>query len=251
MWKKIRIAILLAILLVVAVNAWRDQNQNWNRPVVVLLHPVNADGTAETQAYIQQLQGAEFGRISHYLKQSAQQYGQNTHFIVLLGRTLVVSPPEVPTQGGMLQTVLWSLKFRYYAWQQKTSSDPTATVVLYLNYYSPKTRQRLLHSTALERGRIGSVNLFSDAQQSAQNDVVITHELLHAFGATDKYDLMTGQPIYPSGYAHPELQPRLPQHMAELMAGYIPVTSQQSKMPNDLEQTMIGQMSAKEIGWLK
>ena len=49
MWKKIRVAILLCILLVVAVNAWRDQNQDWSKPIVVLLHPVNADGRAATK----------------------------------------------------------------------------------------------------------------------------------------------------------------------------------------------------------
>lgn len=250
MWKKIRIAILLAILLIVAVNAWRDQNQNWTRPIVVLLHPINADGTAETQAYIHQLQTSQFGQVSSYLRQSAQQYQQNTHFLMLLGRPLQEFPPAVPTIGGFWQSIWWSLKFRYYAWQQHNSADPTATVVLYLNYYSPKTRQRLLHSTALERGRIGSVNLFSDAQQNAQNDVVIAHELLHAFGATDKYVLSTGQPMYPDGYADSQQQPLLPQHMAELMAGYIPITPQQSKMPENLEQTKVGAVTAKEIGWV-
>ena len=51
MWKKIRILILLIILLMVAVNAWRDQNQDWNKPIIVLLHAVNADGQAATQQY--------------------------------------------------------------------------------------------------------------------------------------------------------------------------------------------------------
>lgn len=55
MWKKIRILILLLILFVVAVNAYRDQNQDWSKPIFVLLHPINADGSAATQQYIQQL----------------------------------------------------------------------------------------------------------------------------------------------------------------------------------------------------
>lgn len=49
MWKKIRILCLLMILLIVAVNTWRDQNQDWNQPIFVLLHPINADGQALTQ----------------------------------------------------------------------------------------------------------------------------------------------------------------------------------------------------------
>ena len=35
--------------------------------------------------------------------------------------------------------------------------------------------------------------------------------LLHGFGATDKYDLATGQPLYPKGYAEPALKPLYPQ----------------------------------------
>ena len=37
MWKNIRILCLLIILLIVAVQAWRDQNQDWNQPIVVVL----------------------------------------------------------------------------------------------------------------------------------------------------------------------------------------------------------------------
>jgi putative cell wall-binding protein len=55
MWKKLRILILLLILLVVALNAYRDQNQDWSKPIIVSLHPVNADGQGTTQQYIQQL----------------------------------------------------------------------------------------------------------------------------------------------------------------------------------------------------
>ncbi len=48
MWKKIRVSLLLCILLIVAVDTWRDMNQNWTKPIIVLLHPINADGQAAT-----------------------------------------------------------------------------------------------------------------------------------------------------------------------------------------------------------
>lgn len=63
MWKSIRIIALLLILLVVAINAWRDQNQNWDRPVTVLLHPINADQRSSTQQYIDQLTIDQFKDI--------------------------------------------------------------------------------------------------------------------------------------------------------------------------------------------
>lgn len=252
MWKKIRILILLAILLVVLANTWRDQNQDWNKPVVVLLHPINADGQSSTQKYIDQLSADHFSKISTYLQQSGQQFrGQPTYIYVKLGRTLTQIPPQVPQNGSILSAMLWSLKFRYYAWKHHESSDGRPSVTLYLNYYDPSLTPSLKHSTALEKGRIGSVNLFANKQQSKSNNVVLTHELLHTFGASDKYDLATGQPIYPIGYADPNQQPLYPQKRAELMGGYLAKSATQSETPASLDQTMIGEITAKEMGWLK
>jgi len=74
MWKKIRILILLLILLVVALNAYRDQNQDWSKPIIVLLHPVNADGQGTTQQYIQQLTPANLKGVQGYLEQMSATY---------------------------------------------------------------------------------------------------------------------------------------------------------------------------------
>ena len=103
----------------------------------------------------------------------------------------------------------------------------------------------------MEKGRIGSVNLFANQKQSERNKVVLTHELLHAFGALDKYDIATTQPIDPIGYADPQQQPKFPQKRAELMGGYIPISATQSKMPEGLEQTVVNELTAREVGWIK
>ena len=79
MWKKIRILSLLLVLLVVAVNAWRDQNQDWNKPIIVLLHPINADGRSNTQNHINTLNINNLSSAQDYLKQASLQYrGQLT-----------------------------------------------------------------------------------------------------------------------------------------------------------------------------
>lgn len=252
MWKKIRILILLSVLLVVAVNAWRDQNQNWDRPVLVLLHPVNADGQTTTEQYIRQLNIENFKDSQNFLaKTSAAYRGKKVDFIYQLGRELPQIPPKVPENATALQAIVWSLKFRYYAWKQHQSSDGRPTVTLYLNYYDPQQTSALKHSTALEKGKIGSVNLFASTAQAAQNEVVVTHELLHTFGATDKYDLATGQPIYPLGYTQPEQQPLYPQRQAEIMGGYIALSATQNKMPDSLTQVGLNKATAIEVGWLK
>ena len=252
MWKKLRILILLLILLVVAVNAYRDQNQDWNKPIIVLLHPVNADGQGTTQQYIQQLTPANLKGVQGYLEQMSATYrGQPIAIYFQLGRELKQLPPKVPEQASLLDTVLWSLKFRYYAWKNHQGSDGAPTVTLYLNYYDPALTKELKHSTALQKGRIGSVNLFASNKQTEQNKVVLAHELLHAFGASDKYDLATGQPMYPVGYAYPNQQPLFPQAKAELMAGHIPTSQTQSKMPESIDETLVNEITAIEIGWKK
>lgn len=252
MWKKIRILCLLVVLLIVALNVWKDKNQDWNQPVFVLLHPINADGLANTQNYIQQLSQRDLNGAQQYLQNYAQQFrGKPTYFYFRVGRQIQKIPPKVPDQANIWNVMLWSLKFRFYAWQQQQKSDGPASLTLYLNYYDPSHTRELKHSTALENGRIGSVNLFASKKQSEQNKVVLVHELLHAFGATDKYDLTTGQPIYPDGYADPDQLPLYPQAKAELMAGHIPVSATQSKMPDRLTQTRINAQTAKEVGWLK
>lgn len=252
MWKKIRVLCLLIILFIVAVNAYRDQNQDWSKPIIVMLHPINADGQVATQNYIQSLNLSELTAAQEYLKYMSAQYrGQPISLYFQMGRELKKMPPKVPEHSNMLDTILWSLRFRFYAWKQHESKDGSPSVTLFLNYYDPKHSKELKHSTALQKGRIGSVNLFASKKQSQQNKIVLVHELLHAFGASDKYDLATGQPLYPVGYAYPNQQPLFPQAKAELMAGHIPVSSDKSKMPDTLQQTLINEISALELGWKK
>lgn len=252
MWKNIRIACLLLILVIVAVNAWRDYHQDWTKPIVVLLHPINADGSAQTTQYIQQLSNADFAQAQQYLQRAGQHYfGAPIQFKLQLGRGLTQAPPTVPEPASIWSIMLWSLKFRFYAWRQHQSEDGAASVTLFLSFYDPHVKEVLKNSTALQNGRIGSIHLFSSHQQDDQNTVILVHELLHAFGAKDKYDLATGQPLYPVGYAHPFQQPRYPQTQAEIMAGHMAITANQSAMPENLTQTLMGATTAQELGWKK
>ncbi|HAN56382.1 MAG TPA: hypothetical protein DCQ77_09450 [Betaproteobacteria bacterium] len=73
--------------------------------------------------------------------------------------------------------------------------------------------------------------------------------MLHALGASDKYDLANNQPIYPEGYADSQQVPLYPQHDAEIMAGRRPLTADQTGMPPSLAQCVIGAKTAFEIGW--
>ena len=77
---------LLVVLLIVAINAYRDQNQDWNQPINILLHPINADSLPSTQKYIQELQLDDFYEVKQYLEKNSQQYrGKSSYFMVQIG----------------------------------------------------------------------------------------------------------------------------------------------------------------------
>ena len=251
MFKKLRILILLCVLLVVAVNAYHDKNQDWTKPVYVAVYPINVHRSPTVQTYIQNIKQDDFKAIERYLNTQSQHYGKNVYFYYRLGDEVKVLPPTVPQDGSVLSAILWSLKFRYYAYRHAKDVGVPTNLRLFLLYYDPKTHHQLTHtSTALENGRIGVVHLFAGDKYTLNNNVVVAHESLHAFGATDKYNLATGQPIYPHGYANPNQNPRYPQKQAELMAVHKAVSSTQNEMARTLDETVVGKLTATEIGWI-
>lgn len=254
MWKKFRIGVLLLILAAVALDTWRAKSQlNWQRPFHVVLYPINADGSTRVAAYLQTLKPQDFQPVTDYFSTEAKRYQLplSRPISIQLGQPINTIPPAPPRDGNLLSVVSWSLKFRYYAWQNSPTPSLQPEIRLYLLYYDPTVQPRLSHSTALEKGRLGRVNLFGTAKQHEQNLMVLAHELLHTVGATDKYDFSTGLPLYPIGYADPAQQPRYPQQRAELMGGRVPVSADKADIPRNLNQTTMSALTAREIGWLK
>ena len=259
MWKKIRVAILLLVLAAVAMDTWRAQAQlDWRLPFHVVLYPINADGSTRVAAYLNTLNVQDFRPVSDYFHAEGKrhQLGLSQPISLQLGAPVTAIPPAPPSDGNLLSVIGWSLKMRFFAWRNNdwqggSSGMLKPQIRMYLLYYDPTTQPRLNHSTALEKGRIGRVNLFGSTKQHEQNLVVLAHELLHTVGATDKYDLKNNLPMYPTGYADPNQQPLYPQRRAELMGGRIPITPNDAKMPLSLDQTMMSDLTAREIGWLK
>ena len=97
---------------------------------------------------------------------------------------------------------------------------------------------------------IGVVYGFAAPHMSESNNFVIAHEIMHTVGASDKYDSKSGQPIYPDGYAQPNLKPRYPQLKAEIMGGRIPLGEKDAQIPRSLKQVVVGQQTAIELDWL-
>ena len=103
----------------------------------------------------------------------------------------------------------------------------------------------------IKKGLICIVNAYASWKMREMDNVIIAHELLHTVGATDKYDPSTKLPVFPEGYAEPDKEPLLPQEFAEIMGGKIVLSDNSSAMPESLDQTLIGPVTAHEIKWIE
>ena len=127
---------------------------------------------------------------------------------------------------------------------------PPPDIKMYVLYFNPDQTERLDHSLGLQKGLIGVVHAYSSEKLEEKNNVVIAHEFLHTVGATDKYDLATGYPLFPQGYADPEKEPLHPQELAEIMAGVLPIADTEYEMPESLDECIISRLTAQEINWV-
>lgn len=253
MFKAIRISILLLILFGVALGAWRDKTRSveWKHTLPVHIYLINGDGSQAVAEYLRSLTPESFKPIETFMHDEATRYGRtsNASIEINLEGKIETQPPEPPGNGSTLDTIIWSLKMRWWVYRNTDTVGPSPQVKIFLLYFDPAQVKRLAHSTGLQKGLIGRVNVFASREMAKQNNVVITHEFLHTLGATDHYDMATDQPLYPDGYANPDLKPILPQRFAEIMAGRTPLSQTEAAIPESLNDVLIGSKTAKEINW--
>ena len=259
MFKKLRIAVLCFILLNVAFGAWlaKARTTAWDKPLKVVIHVINGDGTTVSQDYIDTLKNKDsesiesyFSDIENFFAREAKRYelGLDMPVDVVFAGQINALPPLPPPGGAGLSIALWSLKLRY--WASRNNDYPyLQDVQMYVLFFDPERSPRLAHSLGLQKGLIGIVNAFAVKKMKQQNHVIIAHELLHTVGASDKYDPTNNQPLYPSGYADPNQRPRYPQRRAEIMAGRMATGAATFSAALKLNEVVIGDTTALEIKW--
>ena len=252
MFRKIRILILLLILATVALGTWRANSRltAWEHTVHVAIYPIAADASPATSRFIGELSNDDFADIARWLQEQSDHHGRSVLQPVALrvAPPLTAMPPLPPERPSTLDAILWSLHLRWWAWRNDRIAGPKPQVRLFVLFHDPERMGALPHSTGLNKGQIGVIHAFASRQQRRQNAVVIAHEMLHTFGANDKYDPATGLPLWPQGYVEPDKSPRLPQTRAEIMGGRVPIDEQRADIPASLADTVIGAETAREIG---
>ncbi len=255
MFRKLRILILLLVLATVGLSTWRANSRltAWEHTVHVAIYPIAADDSPVTAAYVRSLDKDSFAEMAEWMQEQTRHFGSPIlqPISISVAPPVTSQPPLPPRPASALDVILWSLKLRWWASQHDAISGPKPMVRLFVLFHDPERTPAVPHSTGLSKGQLGLIHAYASRQQRRQNNVVIAHELLHTFGATDKYDLASLQPIYPEGYAEPERNPRYPQDRAEIMGGRTPVDANTAEIPAGLVDTLIGPATAREIGLLR
>jgi hypothetical protein len=249
-----RLLILLAILLFVALNAWLDRARttDWDLPLRVTVYPIAAPGHADAAAHAARLTAADFADVARFFATEAQAYGVALAEPVRIrvSHAARQAPPHRADDAGAIATALWSLRMRWWAWRVAANDPlPTPDIQVFALYRRADGDVALPDSVGLSKGLLAIANLFADVSAAGANQIVVAHELLHTLGATDKYDLATGQPLVPDGLGEPDRSPRYPQVLGEIMSGRVAVSANDAAMPDDLDTMVVGAVTAGEIGW--
>ena len=99
MFKKLRIAIWLYILAVVAAGAWltAERTTDWDDALWVVVYPIAGDGTVSTSQFVDNLEPKDFADIEA-INREAKRYGVTTERpieVKLAGRVHELPPPRL------------------------------------------------------------------------------------------------------------------------------------------------------------
>jgi hypothetical protein len=242
------------VLMAVTIGYFNDRRQReWKEQLWVTIYPINGEVKNESrdkvQQYIDSRHSEDFAPIEIFIAEQAHRWELEIDqpVIVNLGPVISDLPPE---RNGhtRFDNALYSLQLRFWDWRHATYDQPE-DIRIYVIYFDTENHVILPHSLGLNKGNIGLVYAFASRHYSGSNKFIISHELLHTLGATDKYDPTTNQPQFPHGFANQNQDPLFPQSFAEIMGGKIPLSEHESVVPENLDQVMIGVLTATEIGW--
>jgi hypothetical protein len=254
-WRSLRIAILLAVLLLVSVTTCEDRLRSvaWRQPLYIAIYPIAADDSPVTRAYVAGLDPKRFQPIDQFFAAEAARYRLRLDEPIKtrLRQELHEQPPARSPGASLPATALWSLRLRDWAWRVSGHVKDPEDVRMFVLYHDPALSPVVPHSLGIEKGLIGVVNAFAAPAMDGGNNMVIAHELLHTLGATDKYDPVNDAPVFPDGYGDPRQSPLYPQKFAELMAGRRMLSATSWEQPSSLDQVVIGPATAIEIRWRK
>jgi hypothetical protein len=255
-----RLWLLASILLAVAAwallevrsrRARRDWDHTLNVAVVILqLAPLDEAALPALRARSRTMETRLAAELQRYRAGAPQPVS-----LSLFGPLAVTAPP--PQLGG--DGILERASHAYAQWRYLRGINAAAGVdagtfdsrIYVTARPANATAPALVEGASEDGGRVGTVAVDLDAAMADLALIVITHELLHTLGATDKYDATTGKVQAPAGLAEPLATPLYPQRFVEIMARNRPLSPTEEKAPDTIADVAVGPATAREIGWLR
>lgn len=270
--KAIRVGVLLVILAGVGLQylrfslaeSWTPSWESGETAAIVVLIPQDlSEEEEEVLAKLREFAFADGGKatftaLRYWFQREHGRYGAAEFTPVMfevMGPLEISAMPPAPPRAGesmsFLQRYERTTAFLYYYAGQRERAKFLSKNAVFVTFYKSSQKHLFegVHSVADRRSRSSFV--FAPLTEKGSEAAVINtaHELLHLFGASDKYD---GQRcVYPAGFYAPFQQPRYPQPCAEVMAQGIPVATGHVEAELELFENMrVGVETAFEIGWI-
>jgi len=265
--QRLMLLLFLAFLTLIAAARWR-QRIDWYgaAPIRVLLLELVPPGSEPSNTFmafngtsVREPAAVDAFCVETYFEREFARYSDESMARVELRIAgpfpVAVAPPDVGDPDASALTLMWR-NLQYYKYFDELAADlgvdfddydVRMVAVLVTDDTSGQVEAG---SMASRSRRFGVVYLDMHGMDLTYSALTLLHEIGHAFGATDKYDADTYRAVWPRGYADPYLEPVHPQFHAELMAGDIPVTADDEREIQSLDEVQIGVQTAHEIGWL-
>src|SRR5688572_5938435 len=113
MWRTLRIAVLLLILLFVGLNTYFDRvySTDWDIPLRVAVFPINGDGSDEAERFIRQMSVDDFRALEAFFSEEARAHGVTLERPVRfsLAKQVRELPPGIDPGASTLSVIMWSL----------------------------------------------------------------------------------------------------------------------------------------------
>jgi hypothetical protein len=253
----VRVALLLGVLVVVVAYAFQDvrsrrARKSWDhtlRIAVVVLRkgPLDDAAVDALRDRAPALEAKLESELHRYKPGAPKPFS-----FTVQGPVDLVKPAPVAGDGVIdLASHAWNL----HRWANEVDSRAKIDAAafdsrIYVTAQPPTGKVHMVEGASEQGGRVGVVSIDLDTQAVVVDFAlsVIAHELLHTLDATDKYGA-DGRATIPDGLAEPELSPRIPQRFVEIMTRGRPISSDEERSLDTLDELSIGPATAREIGW--
>ncbi|HKO51001.1 MAG TPA: hypothetical protein VJV79_25005 [Polyangiaceae bacterium] len=230
----------------------RRARTEWQRPleVAVALVQLGAVDTSALVALRARFPDLE-ARLSEEYHRHRGHLSKPVKFTLFGPVTVDRAPPADP------DTTLLSLgRHAYEQWRWTHAVDVGSHLParefdsrIYVLVRAPRDSERSLVEGSSEfGGRVGVARIELNASTVDLALFVVSHELFHTLGATDKYDEV-GRVMIPDGLVEAERVPLYPQRYAEVMTRHLVLAVGSERPPDSLAELGVGTLTAREIGW--